>query len=84
MKSEMDVRYEVNEPALITNLIVHCSITDLSNQTTKHVCILDTVQEAFNLSLFHQQLEILENIFQFPSGPQSGPHILHLRVSSLF
>ena len=69
MKSEMGVRHEDNEPTQTTNLIVHCSITDLSNQTTKLVRILDIIEKAFSLPLFCQWLEYLENIFQFPGGP---------------
>ena len=69
MKSEADVRHDRNELTLTTNLVVNCSIMNIPNQTTKFVCILDIVKEALDIPLLYQQIEPLENVFQFPSSP---------------
>ena len=54
MKSETDVRHGVNEFALSTNLIVHSSIMNSPNQTSKFVCILNIVEETLNIPLLSQ------------------------------
>ena len=50
----MDVRHEGNELGLMTNLIVHDSIVNISNHTAEHICILDIGEESFNLPLLCQ------------------------------
>ena len=66
--SETDVRYESDEHALNTNLIVHHSITDIFNQTTEHLCILDIGEESLDLPLVCQWNEFLENLSKFPGS----------------
>ena len=68
MKSEMCVRHESNELTPITNLIVHYSITDTINQSSKLICILHIIEESHSVSLLCQWIKFLENIVQFPNG----------------
>lgn len=42
---------------------MHHRITNIFNQTTKYIRILDIVEELLSLPLFYQWLESLENIF---------------------
>ena len=45
----MDIGHGGNEFGITTNLIVHHSIMDISNQTTEHICILGIGDESLNL-----------------------------------
>jgi hypothetical protein len=65
----MDVRHGGSEPVLIAHLIVHHGITNVFDQTTQFIRILDVVEKALNLPLICQWLEFLENVFQFPDDP---------------
>jgi hypothetical protein len=65
----MDVRHGGSESFLIANLIVHHGITNIFDQTTQFIRILDVVEKAPNLPLIRQWLEFPENIFQFPDDP---------------
>jgi len=65
----MDVRHEGSEFVLITNLIVHHSITNIFDQTTKFIRILDIVEETLSAPLLCQRLKFLENVSQFPNDP---------------
>ena len=61
-----------------TYLIIHHCVTNIFNQTTKLIRILDVVEETLNLPLFRQWPEFSENTFQFPDGPcssDSGPDL---------
>ena len=69
MKSDTNGRYEGNKFSLTTNLIVYCSIMNIPNQTTEFVCILNIVKEPLNIPLLCQQIELFENVFQFPTSP---------------
>ena len=69
MKSEMDVRHGGSKSVLITNLIVHYCIMNISDQTIQLIRIPDVVEKALNPPLVCQRLEFLENIFQFPNDP---------------
>ena len=55
---------------------------DLSNQAIKFVCILNIVEEAFNLPLFYQQLEFLEDTFQLPDSSHLRPNLQPSRVGT--
>jgi len=68
MKSEVGVRNEHNWYILTTDLIIHYSITNISNQTPEFLCILGIVKETFNITLLGQQLKSLKNIFQFSTN----------------
>ena len=42
---------------------------NIPNQTTEFVCILNIVKEPLNIPLLCQQIELFENVFQFPTSP---------------
>jgi len=65
MKSEkyVQVRHRCNKFILITNLIGHHTIMDISNKTTEFICILGIVKETLNILLLCQWFEFLENTF---------------------
>jgi len=76
----MGVRYEHNWFTLTTYLIAHHSIANIPNQTTEIICILWIVNETLNIPLLSQQLEPLENAFQFPANTfSSGMNLSHGR-----
>ena len=53
----------------VTNLIIHHSIADTFNHTTKFVRILDVVKKTLHLRLLFQCFEFLVNATQFPNDP---------------
>ena len=67
MMSDRDVR-KGGASILRTNLIIHHGIMDISSKTIKLIHILDAVQEPRDPASLFQRDEVLENIFQFPSG----------------
>ena len=69
--SDIGVRDKGNMFIMVTNLVVHHSITDIINKTAKFVCILDVVEKALGLPLLLQWLEFSQNISQLP-----GDHFL--------
>jgi len=79
----MGVRYEHNWFTLTTDLIVHHSIVSIPNQATEIICIIEIVDETFNIPLLSQQLESLENAFQFPTNLCSSGMNLNLGGSKL-
>ena len=64
----MGIRHEHNWLTLTTDLIIHHSITNSPHQTTEIVCILSIVNETLNIPLLSQQLESLDNVFQFSTN----------------
>jgi len=69
MKSEMDVRHGGSKSVLITNLIVHRCVVNISDQTIQLIRIPHVVEKALNPPLVCQRLEFLENISQLPDDP---------------
>ena len=69
MKSGTGVMNEHNWLNLTTYLIIHHSITNIPNQTPEFICILGIVKETLSIPLLGQQLNSLENVFQFSINP---------------
>jgi len=64
MKSEMEeLRHKVNKLTPTTNLIVHDSILNISNQTAEQICILGIGEESLNHPLLCQWGELQEDVF---------------------
>ena len=53
----MDLRHVGGDFVLTTNLVVHHGITNIFNQTTQLIRILDVVEKSLNLPLLCQRLE---------------------------
>jgi len=64
----MGIRNKHNWITQTTDLILHHSITNISNYTTEFVCILGIVQETLNVPLLGQELKSLENVLQFSTN----------------
>jgi hypothetical protein len=60
----------------VTNLIIHHSIADTFNHTTKFVRILDVVKKTLHLRLLFQCLEFSVNATQFPNDPYASDSTL--------
>lgn len=73
MKSEryVQVRHRFDKFILVTDLIGHDNVVNIPNQTTELICIYGIVKEALNIPLSSQQLEGLQNPFQFSTNPCS-------------
>jgi len=69
MKSDMNFRGARNQQFVDNYLILHHCITNIFNQATKLIRILNIVEEALNIPLLYQLLELLEDVSQFPNSP---------------
>ena len=65
----MDIRHGGSKSVLITNLIVHHCIVNISDQIIQLIHIPGVVEKALNPPLVCQRLEFLEDIFQLPDNP---------------
>ena len=61
-----------------TNLILNNCISDIVDQATKLLRILDVVEETLDLSLHCQRLECLSGFFQFPEDPNLSHSVYDL------
>ena len=64
----MDLRDGFYETVTTTNLIVHHCISNIFNQASKLICILNIGEKTLNLSLLLQQLQFLKNVLQLPNN----------------
>ena len=72
-----------NEQFANTYLIPHHRIANIFDQTSEFIRILDVGEKALDLPLVFQQLELSENLLQFPSNPSLSDSTLDLEECEL-